>query len=140
VPGCEVRAWRAPAGHLPVGPDVAALGIAREREMHTALGHGIAVPHARVPGLARPLVVFGRSADGVVFDPASPDLVHLLFLLVTPADQPTHPVLLLAQVASVVGDSDRRHRLRTAASAAEVMEILAAAARQAPAPGAVTPP
>ena len=50
------------------GADVAGLAIARERELPTNLGLGVAIPHARCPGLASPLVVFGRSADGVVFD------------------------------------------------------------------------
>jgi mannitol/fructose-specific phosphotransferase system IIA component (Ntr-type)/voltage-gated potassium channel Kch len=118
-------AARIPSARLPAGADVAGLAIAREREMHTALGHGIAVPHARVPGLARSLVVFGRSADGVVFDPESPDLVHLIFLLVTPAEQPTLQVFLLAQVARVAGDPVTRERLRTA-SPAEVEAIVAA--------------
>lgn len=117
-----------PGSRLPAGADVAALGIARKREMHTALGHGIAVPHARCPGLAHPLVVFGRSAEGVVFDPQSADLVHLIFLLVTPAEQPAFQVLLLAQVARVVGDPEVRRRLNSAASPADVEAIVAASA------------
>ncbi|HVL13193.1 MAG TPA: cation:proton antiporter [Gemmata sp.] len=117
-------AARVPASRLPTGADVAGLAIAREREMQTALGHGVAVPHARCPGLAHPLVVFGRSAEGVVFDPESADLVHLIFLLVTPAEQPAFQVLLLAQVARVAGDPEKRHRLRTAASPDDVAGVL----------------
>ena len=114
-----------PAARLPAGADVAALAVAREREMHTALGHGTAVPHARCPGLAHPLVVFGRSAEGVVFDPQSADLVHLIFLLVTPAEQPTVQVLLLAQVARIAGDPEVRRRLNSAASPADVVDVVA---------------
>ncbi|MBN9523019.1 cation:proton antiporter, partial [bacterium] len=47
---------------LPAGAEVAELAIARERELPTNLGLGVAVPHARCPGLREPIVVFGRSA------------------------------------------------------------------------------
>ncbi|WP_439621548.1 cation:proton antiporter domain-containing protein [Gemmata sp.] len=121
-------AARVPAALLPAGADIASQAIARERDMPTNLGLGVAVPHARCPGLGRPLVVLGRSVDGVAFGTHSPDLVHLIFMLVTPAEQPNLQVLLLAQVARVAGDPEKRHLLRTAASASEVTEILAAVA------------
>ena len=119
-------AARIPAVLLPAGANVAELAVARERELSTNLGLGVAVPHARCPGLAAPLVVFGRSADGVSFDSQSSDLVHLIFLLVTAAEQPHLQVLLLGQVARVAGDPEQRDRLRTAAAPAEIGEILAA--------------
>jgi mannitol/fructose-specific phosphotransferase system IIA component (Ntr-type)/CBS domain-containing protein len=118
-------AARIPAPLLPAGADVARLAIAREREMPTDLGFGMAVPHARCPGLARPLVVFGRSAGGIVFDPQSPEPVRLIFLLVTPADQPNLQVLLLSQLVGLAGDTEKRRALQAAASAVEVGKILA---------------
>jgi mannitol/fructose-specific phosphotransferase system IIA component (Ntr-type) len=104
--------------------DIAAQAIAREREMPTDLGFGVAVPHARCRGLTEPIVVFGRSADGIVFDHKSASLVHLVFLLLTPEDQPNLQVLLLSQVARIAGDPDARRRLLAAESVAEVREIL----------------
>ena len=125
-------AARIPAARLPAGADVAGLAIEREREMPTNLGLGVAIPHARCPGLANPLVVFGRSADGVVFDRQSSDLVHLIFLLVTPAEQPNLQVLLLGQVARVAGDPEKRRRLRAAASPSEIGEILMTTSESTP--------
>ncbi|MDY3555893.1 cation:proton antiporter [Gemmata sp. JC717] len=118
-------AARIPARLLPPGADIAALAIAREHELPTSLGLGVAVPHARCPNLAEPLVMFGRSTEGVVFDPRSSELVHLMFLLVTPAERPNLQVLLLGQVARAAGNSETRNRLRAAESPAEVAEILA---------------
>jgi CPA2 family monovalent cation:H+ antiporter-2 len=119
-------AGRIPPPLLPPGADVAGLAVARERELPTDLGFGVAVPHARCPGLDRPLVVFGRSAAGVVFDPHGADRVHLIFLLVTPAEHPDLQVLLLSQVVGVAGDPDKRRALLSAASADEVGKVLAA--------------
>ncbi|MBP3958313.1 cation:proton antiporter [Gemmata sp. G18] len=123
---------RIPAGYLPAGADVAALAIARERELPTNLGLGVAIPHARCPDLANPLVVFGRSAAGVAFDQQSPDLVHLIFLLVTPAEQPNLHLLLLGQVARVAGDPEKRRKLLAAETPSEVSELLVIAAPVAP--------
>ena len=44
-------AARIPADRLPPGTDVAALAIARERELPTNVGMGVAIPHARCPRL-----------------------------------------------------------------------------------------
>lgn len=117
-------AARIPTERVPPVVDVAALAIARERELPTNIGLGIAIPHARCPGLSGPLVVFGRSLEGVVFDPHSPERVQLIFLLVTPAERPDIQVHLLSQVATVVGDAERRQRLLGASSVLEVLEIL----------------
>jgi mannitol/fructose-specific phosphotransferase system IIA component (Ntr-type) len=68
-------------------------------------------------------VVFGRSRSGVVFDSAT-DPVHLIFLLVTPADQPQVQVLILGEVAALAGDGGLRDALMQATSTAEVRELL----------------
>lgn len=117
-----------PTASLPAGitgAEIAGRAVEREQEFPTDLGVGVAVPHARCPGLTAPLVVFGRSADGVVFDPHGSGLVHLIFLLVTPEGQANVQVPLLAQVARVAGDPDLRRRLRAVNTPAEVTEILA---------------
>ncbi len=119
-------AARIPADRLPAGADVAGRAVTRERELSTDLGVGVAIPHARCPGLANPLVVFARSAAGVTFDPHSPEPVRLVFLLVTPAERQDVQVPLLAQVARVAGDAQLRQRLLAAATPAEALDAFAA--------------
>src|SRR5262245_16519151 len=41
-----------PPQNLPAGVDVASRALERERQVPTDVGHGVAIPHARVPGLA----------------------------------------------------------------------------------------
>jgi mannitol/fructose-specific phosphotransferase system IIA component (Ntr-type) len=74
-----------PPQNVPPGVDVCALALERERQMPTDVGHGVAIPHARCPRLTRPLIVFGRSAEGIVFGDPSREPVRLIFLVVTPA-------------------------------------------------------
>ncbi|HKQ49714.1 MAG TPA: cation:proton antiporter [Phycisphaerae bacterium] len=100
------------------------LTLAREEELSTDLGNGIAIPHARCPKLAAPLVVFGRSTEGVVFSPAAQELVRLLFLLVTPAEQPEAQLALLGQLAKIAATDASRDALLHAANPGEVVRIL----------------
>ena len=116
-----------PASKLPRGTNVAELALERERELPTNVGCGVAIPHARVPGLQKSLVVFGRSSEGIQFDPGTSEEVRLIFLLVSPAEQPDLQVLLLSQLAGVAGNPDNRKRLEEAGSEAEILAIFASA-------------
>src|SRR6185295_11739634 len=40
----------------------------REQCGSTGLGHGIAIPHARIPGISDPVVLFARTRDPIPFD------------------------------------------------------------------------
>lgn len=115
---------RIPRELLPADAHVGELAIARERELPTHVGGGVGIPHARCPGLAKPLVVFGRSTEGIDFGDQSSELVHLVFLLVTPADQPDTQVYLLSLIAGVAGQADKRRRLLEAESVDQITDIL----------------
>jgi len=117
-----------PPDRLPANQDVANLAIAREGELPTSIGRGVAIPHARCPGLDRPLVVFARSLEGVQFNPLDPNPVHLIFLLVTPGEQPDLQVVLLSQVAAAAGDEARCVALRQEGDARGIAALLGAPA------------
>ncbi len=129
TPEAAIRALAAliPAQNVPHGADVCALALARERQVVTDMGHGVAIPHARCPGLARPLIVFGRATEGILFDEKAAEPVRLIFLVVTPAERPNVQVFLLEQLASVARSDFVRERLIRAQSPEEVLEIIAAA-------------
>jgi CPA2 family monovalent cation:H+ antiporter-2 len=116
-----------PASKLPPGLDTARiveLVLQREEEISTDLGNGIAIPHARCPGVANPLVVVGRSRDGIVFSAMPADPVRLFFLLLTPPGKPETQLALLAELAKIAGTSASRAALLHAVSPADIMEIL----------------
>jgi len=112
-----------PPGLLPLGVDAAALALARENELSTDLGIGVALPHARVPGLANPLVLFGRSAAGIPFTPRAQP-ARLLILLITPLERPEVQLSLLAQIAPLAGDPSIRTQIMRASSRAELLAAL----------------
>jgi PTS system fructose-specific IIC component len=116
-----------PAGNLPTGTDACALALARERQLPTDVGHGVAIPHARCLHLTKPLVVFGRSAEGIKFDERSKEPARLIFLVVAPAERPNTQVFMLEQLASVARSEFVRARLIRTQTPEEVLEIIAAA-------------
>jgi CPA2 family monovalent cation:H+ antiporter-2 len=113
------------ARHLPPDCDLAALAIARELELPTDVGLGVAIPHARCPGLRHPILVFGRSDDGIVFDPRSNEPVRLIFLLVTASEHPDQQVLMLSQLAGIAGSAALRQELGEAETPEMVAELIA---------------
>ncbi len=63
--------------------------ITRERTRGTTgFGKGVAVPHAKVEGLSQIVAAVGRSTGGIDFASLDGQPVHIVFLIVSPADQP----------------------------------------------------
>jgi CPA2 family monovalent cation:H+ antiporter-2 len=126
----ELAAAIAPS-QVPADIDIAQIAIAREHELSTDLGIGVALPHARCPKLPKALVVVGRSSQGVEFSARSSEPVRLVFLLVTPAEQPDLQLSLLAQLAQLAGNEKARQSLLQASSAADVRNIITQTSRAA---------
>ncbi len=85
----------------------------REREalMGTATGHEVAIPHARLPSLRRPVLTFGHSARGIDWDSPDGRPVHLVFLLLTPEREDGIQLQILAALAQAMLIPQARQRL-----------------------------
>lgn len=97
---------------------------ARERLGSTGLGHGVAIPHGRVQGSTSPQAVFMRLSRPLAFDAADGEPVDLLFALAVPENCTNDHLKLLAQIAQCFNDPDLRTRLREAADASELVQLL----------------
>lgn len=113
-----------PLGHVPDDVNVRQIAVEREQEVPTDLGVGVALPHARCPHLKHPVVMVGKSAEGVLFSPDAAEKVRLVFLLVTPLEQPSMQLYLLAQLARVAGDHATREKLFATQTEEEMLEVL----------------
>lgn len=116
-----------PMSNIPNDVDIAGLALTREQLITTDVGFGVAIPHARCPKLARPIMVFGRSEEGILFSPTSTEPVRLIFLLITPADRPNLQVFFLTQLANVAKSEFVREKLRQAKTGEELLGIIEAA-------------
>ena len=99
----------------------------RERMGSTAVGAGYAIPHGKIPGLERMLLIFARSVDGVDF--AAPDgkKCHFFFMVLAPDGAAGQHLGLLGTIARLARDTAFTSRLRQAKNAAELAAFLAAA-------------
>lgn len=96
----------------------------RENDVSAQLAPGWAVPHGRLPSLDRPLLVIGRSTEGIAWGPGEMGQVHLVFLFVSsPAAHSTylHALASLARLMTNAGP-----RVREAAEQDDATELLEA--------------
>ncbi len=96
----------------------------RERLVGTYLGRNLGMPHARLPGLQKPIVMMLRSETGIPYR-GTTERAHLLFVLLTPAGQPRIHQRLQAVIATILDESEYvPDRLRTAETADEILDII----------------
>jgi len=73
--------------NLPIDTEKAtAMVWRRERLIATGLENGIAVPHARMPGLKSPVIVVGVSESGIDFNAQDGQPAKVIFLILTPEE------------------------------------------------------
>ena len=98
--------------------------IAREKLGSTAMGNGVAIPHARVEGLERILGVFARLDKPVDFEAADSQGVDLVFALLAPEAADANHLRALAKVSRTMRDAEIRRKLRASDNAASLHALL----------------
>ncbi len=98
--------------------------VEREKLGSTGIGHGVAIPHGRLAGLDRILVVFGRSKKGIDFDSSDGQPVYLFFLLVAPEDSAGEHLRALARISRIIKNKACREVLLNANGAEMLYEII----------------
>lgn len=72
----------------------------REKRMSTVIGSGLAVPHARTEQVDHLLVGMATSRKGIDFQVPGMGLVHVIILVLTPADDPGLHLQVLSALAN----------------------------------------
>jgi nitrogen PTS system EIIA component len=98
--------------------------LERERLGSTAVGDGIAIPHARIDGLDRIHGLFARADRGIEFDAVDGRPVDLIFLLLAPAAAGADHLKALARIARLFRDRGTCDRLRGCESADAIFALL----------------
>ncbi|MCU0879725.1 MAG: cation:proton antiporter [Pirellulaceae bacterium] len=100
--------------------------LAWERELTaaTGIGHGVAIPHARLNDVRQPVIALGISEAGVPFDAPDGRPAHVVFLLVTPRDDPSVQLDLSAEIAHIFRDAHNLERVLRAANYTELRAAL----------------
>lgn len=82
----------------------------RERLMGTAIGKGVAVPHARSISVREPRVIVARSKRGIDWSAPDGQPVHIVLLVLSPAEssKEVHHDLLARAIAPVRQQRNRQ--------------------------------
>lgn len=105
------------------------LDALQERESlgPTGVGHGVALPHARLHGLDRVVGLFLRLEKPLDFDAVDRQPVDLIFALLAPKSSGVEHLKALALVSRTLRDQDLRAKLRANEDPVALHAMLAAA-------------
>ena len=97
---------------------------AREERGSTGLGRGIAIPHAKIPGLRRHAGVVARSTGGVDYRAIDGEPVHVLVMLVSPDARPDEHLRALKWISGLARDPDFTSFIRQARTAQDILDVI----------------
>ncbi len=96
----------------------------REKLGSTAMGDGIAIPHARLPDLERVVGIFARLSKPIDFDAIDDKPVDIVFLLLAPDHAGAEHLNALAKVARALRNKRICQELRHASSWDAALNLL----------------
>jgi len=109
--------------------DVADMLRRREAESSTLLSPSLAVPHVVVPGEGRFELLLARSAKGVRFSEAAPE-VRTIFVLAGTRDERNFHLRALAAIAQIVQEKDFERRWLEARSEQGLRDVVLLSSRK----------
>ena len=99
--------------------------LQREKLGSTGIGHGIAIPHGKLPKLERLFGLFARLDRPIDFESLDGQPVDLVFLLLAPEGAGADHLKALARVARLLRDPDTANKLRDSRDADAIYAVLA---------------
>jgi PTS system nitrogen regulatory IIA component len=98
--------------------------MAREALGSTAIGQGVAIPHAKSDSVDKLVAAFGISKKGVDFDSLDGEPAYIFFLLVAPQDSAGPHLKALARISRLLKDKYFRDNLRACADDKSIVKII----------------
>ena len=103
----------------------------REKLGSTGIGHGIAIPHGKLPKLEKLFGLFARLDRPIDFESLDGQPVDLVFLLLAPEGAGADHLKALARVSRLLRDSSMCEKLRGAETADGLYMVLTQSEAQA---------
>jgi PTS system nitrogen regulatory IIA component len=98
--------------------------LEREKLGSTGIGQGVAIPHAKTDVLSEQMGVLGISHKGIEFNSLDGELVHIIFLLVGPAEVAGQHLKALSRISRLFKDKFLRQAIREAETTENVVKII----------------
>ena len=97
--------------------------VAREKKMSTGIGFGIAIPHAASAAVEKVVIAMGLSPAGIDFEALDGKPVHIVVLLLVPAEQYDQNLKTLASLSRLMNGKKFRKQLEKAESPEAIWEL-----------------
>ena len=94
--------------------DIVMPAMERERLGSTGVGHGVALPHARVPGITKVYAAFIRLAEPMDYEAIDDRPVDLVAMIIAPEEAGHAHLRALARLSRQLRRENARARLRAA--------------------------
>ena len=101
--------------------------LARESELSTGVGDGVALPHAKTTAVSETQVLFATTRNPIDFESFDGEPVSLVFLMVGPPSSSTHHIRILGRVSRILNDENTRNELLGASTPEQVIRVFEAA-------------
>ena len=96
----------------------------REQLGSTGIGSGVAVPHCKMPGLDEVVLAVALMRKGVEFEAVDNQPVHLVFLVVSPAEKPAAHLQCLAAISRWVKADDHVSKILEIEDPPAILDLL----------------
>ncbi len=102
----------------------------REKLGSTAVGNGIAIPHANVAIIDRPFVFVSTLVNGLDFNSTDDLPVDIIFLLIAPDNKGSEHLQALALISRLLRNKELTTKLRGCKSAESALAVISQSIRE----------
>ena len=103
----------------------------REKLGSTAVGNGIAIPHANVPNIDKPYVFVATLLNGLDFNATDDQPVDIIFLLVASDNEGSEHLQALALISRLLRNKELTTKLRGCKSTEAALAVISQSIREA---------
>ena len=118
-----LTALLAAAGKIPDAQALEAAILRREQAVSTALGEGVAIPHAKLEGISSPSVALGLCKEGVPYDAPDGKPVRILFLIASCLKDDGTQLKILAALARYIKTPGFVNQLQSSQTPQDVLGV-----------------
>lgn len=105
-------------------PEITKAVLAREAQATTGIGKGVALPHAKLKGIKKPIGTIGRSIEGIDFAALDSRSVYSVILLLSSPDNPDEHLQAMETIFKHVQRDIFRKFLRQSRTQQAIVELI----------------
>lgn len=96
----------------------------REQTRTTGIGHGLAIPHGKCPGMSGLSMAIGKPSTPMDFEAIDGKPVKLIVLLASPPDRTSDHIQALARISRLMTMDQFREQIYAATTSQEIYDLL----------------